>query len=314
MTPLRRRMIEDMQIRNLAPLTQSHTSNRSSGSPVISARSPERLGPTRDPGLADLPGAGQALGSQFDLRRGRRLAVPLHRHASTGLDRQGGHPHRPATAGASRRAEPGGSRRFLNAVKSLKHRVILTVCYAAGLRVSEAVQLKPSRDRQPAHGHPCGGGQRAERSLRDASPRLLDILRDYWKTRSPGEWLFPGDRPGQPITTVRSRTRLPRRPVSDPASSGRSRRIRCAMRSQSICWNPVPICAPSSCCLAIAASPPRHGICASPPTRSAPPPVHWMRCSDDAYRVGARARLTAVRVPQWAGSGGRVPPLRRGFP
>jgi len=31
--------------------------------------------------------------------------------------------------------------RFLLAVENPKHRVILTVCYAAGLRVSEAVRL-----------------------------------------------------------------------------------------------------------------------------------------------------------------------------
>ena len=32
------------------------------------------------------------------------------------------------------------------------------------------------------------------------SPRLLDILRAYWKTAHPKEWLFPGGQPGQPIT------------------------------------------------------------------------------------------------------------------
>jgi integrase/recombinase XerD len=32
---------------------------------------------------------------------------------------------------------------FLDAVKIPKQRLILTVCYAAGLRVSEAVRLKP---------------------------------------------------------------------------------------------------------------------------------------------------------------------------
>ena len=32
------------------------------------------------------------------------------------------------------------------------------------------------------------------------SPRLLEMLRDYWKATRPTEWLFPGDRPGQPIT------------------------------------------------------------------------------------------------------------------
>jgi integrase len=37
---------------------------------------------------------------------------------------------------------PAEVARFLDAVESLKQRVILTVCYAAGLRVSEAVRLK----------------------------------------------------------------------------------------------------------------------------------------------------------------------------
>ncbi len=33
--------------------------------------------------------------------------------------------------------------RFLGAIENLKHRVVLTVCYAAGLRISEAVHLTP---------------------------------------------------------------------------------------------------------------------------------------------------------------------------
>jgi integrase/recombinase XerD len=32
------------------------------------------------------------------------------------------------------------------------------------------------------------------------SPRLLGILRDYWEAAHPREWLFPGERPGEPIT------------------------------------------------------------------------------------------------------------------
>ncbi|MBB6414363.1 site-specific recombinase XerD [Mesorhizobium sangaii] len=32
------------------------------------------------------------------------------------------------------------------------------------------------------------------------SPKLLEILRDYWKVRRPETWLFPGDRARQPIT------------------------------------------------------------------------------------------------------------------
>ena len=33
------------------------------------------------------------------------------------------------------------------------------------------------------------------------SPKLLDILRDYWRKARPKHWLFPGDLPGQPIST-----------------------------------------------------------------------------------------------------------------
>jgi site-specific recombinase XerD len=32
------------------------------------------------------------------------------------------------------------------------------------------------------------------------SPKLLDMLRRYWREARPKAWLFPGDRPGQPIT------------------------------------------------------------------------------------------------------------------
>lgn len=44
---------------------------------------------------------------------------------------------------------------FLDCVGSKKHRAVLTTCYAAGLRISEAVALTPSSDRQQAHGAAC---------------------------------------------------------------------------------------------------------------------------------------------------------------
>jgi site-specific recombinase XerD len=34
------------------------------------------------------------------------------------------------------------------------------------------------------------------------SPKLLDMLRDYWKRTHPGEWLFPGDPPSRPISPM----------------------------------------------------------------------------------------------------------------
>src|SRR5271168_2439573 len=83
---------------------------------------------------------------------------------------------------------------FLDAMKSLKQRVILTVCYAAGLRVSEAVRLKPAAiDSKRMVIRVEAGKGRKDRYVM-LSPRLLDILRDYWNRTHPGEWLFPGDR------------------------------------------------------------------------------------------------------------------------
>ena len=33
------------------------------------------------------------------------------------------------------------------------------------------------------------------------SPKLLEILRDWWRVSRSRPWLFPGDRPGEPLTT-----------------------------------------------------------------------------------------------------------------
>jgi integrase/recombinase XerD len=89
---------------------------------------------------------------------------------------------------------------FLDAVRSLKHRVILTVCYAAGLRVSEAIRLKPAAiDSRRMVLRVEEGKGRKDRYVM-LSPRLLECLRAYYKTARPTEWLFPGERPGQPIS------------------------------------------------------------------------------------------------------------------
>jgi integrase/recombinase XerD len=78
--------------------------------------------------------------------------------------------------------------------------MILTVCYATGLRMSEAVCLKPAAiDSQRMVIRVDQGKGRKDRYVM-LPPKLLAMLRVYWKRTHPGEWLFPGDRAGQPVT------------------------------------------------------------------------------------------------------------------
>jgi site-specific recombinase XerD len=91
---------------------------------------------------------------------------------------------------------------FLAAVDNLKHRMILTVCYATGLRISEAVHLKPGAiDSKRMVIRVEQGKGRKDRYVM-LPPKLLGMLRDYWRRTHPGEWLFPGRQPGQPVSPL----------------------------------------------------------------------------------------------------------------
>ena len=91
---------------------------------------------------------------------------------------------------------------FLNSITYMKHRVILTVCYAAGLRISEAVRLKPGAidSRRMVIRVDAGKGGKDRYVM--LSPRLLELLREYWRTARPKEWLFPGRDGRQPVNTA----------------------------------------------------------------------------------------------------------------
>jgi site-specific recombinase XerD len=90
---------------------------------------------------------------------------------------------------------------FFACVTSRKHRAILTVCYAAGLRISEAVALTaPAIDSQRMVLRVEQGKGQKDRYVM-LSPKLLEILRDWWRVERPDHWLFPGDKPGWHITT-----------------------------------------------------------------------------------------------------------------
>jgi site-specific recombinase XerD len=95
---------------------------------------------------------------------------------------------------------PDEVRHFLGCVENIKHHTILTTCYAAGLRISEALHLKPaSIDRQRMVIRVEQGKGQKDRYVM-LSPKLLTSLEDYWRAARPKEWLFPGDIPGQPLS------------------------------------------------------------------------------------------------------------------
>jgi integrase/recombinase XerD len=87
----------------------------------------------------------------------------------------------------------------LNAVRSLKLRTILTMAYAAGLRISEALRMRVEdvdSKRMVLHIRGAKGGKDRMVLL---SPILLRMLRDYWRAERPtGQLLFPG-RFGKPV-------------------------------------------------------------------------------------------------------------------
>jgi site-specific recombinase XerD len=81
---------------------------------------------------------------------------------------------------------------LFRALRRLKYRALLMTCYAAGLRISEACQLRVEdidSKRMVLRVRYAKGGKQRYTVL---SPRLLEVLREYWKHERPRQWLFPG--------------------------------------------------------------------------------------------------------------------------
>jgi integrase/recombinase XerD len=101
------------------------------------------------------------------------------------------------------------TRRLLAVATSLKARVLLSLSYGCGLRAGEVVRL------QVKHIDSAQRIIRIEQSKgrKDRnvmlSPETVDLLRQWWKARRGFDattplqerWLFPGRRPGKPMTT-----------------------------------------------------------------------------------------------------------------
>ena len=198
MTPLRRRMIDDMTLRNFTPKTiQAYVRCVARFARYFHC-SPERLGPEHV--RAYLLHLRQERNASMSYYSQTRCALRFFYRVTLGRDDV------PASIVPARQPHTlpvvlSGDEvaRLFAAIGNLKHLAILMTTYAAGLRVSEVARLRVEDiDSQRMVIHVRQGKGQKDRYVM-LSPRLLEILRNYWKAVRPRGYLFPGTAPDQPI-------------------------------------------------------------------------------------------------------------------
>jgi len=200
MTSLRQRMTEDMQVRNLALNTQTSYVQQVSLFARYFDKSPEQLGPedirtyqvylTNEKKLAP----GSVLIAVAALRFLYKVSLKKNWTFEDVIPA----PKKPQKLPVV--LSPEEVLQFLGCIGSTKHHAILTTCYAAGLRISEAVRLKPTDiDSQRMVIRVDQGKGQKDRYVM-LSARLLEILRSWWRLEKPQQWLFPSDIPGRHIS------------------------------------------------------------------------------------------------------------------
>ena len=197
-SPLRRRMIEDMTMRKFARKTQHDYVQRVKDFASYLKRSPATANPEDVRGfqlhLAS-SGAGvpkinttiSALRFFFNVTLDR---PDLSRHLSS--------VHEPRKVPVV--LSPEEVARFLEAAPGIKYKAAFSVAYGAGLRVSEVAALKVCDidSKRMMLRVEQGKGRKDRYAM--LSPALLELLRDWYRVARPQGWLFPGQNPTNPIT------------------------------------------------------------------------------------------------------------------
>src|SRR5246127_4068449 len=198
-SPLRRRMIEDMTMRKFAPRTQEGYIRAVKGFSAFLGASPDT--------------------ARFeDLRRyqlhlvSSGAGVPTINHTATALRflfmvtlrKPDVVAYLPFVREPRRLPvvlSPEEVARLLDAAPGLKYKAALSVAYGAGLRASEIISLKIGDiDSAQMVIRVEQGKGRKDRYVM-LSPHLLDLLRAWYKAAPPQGWLFPRRNPVQPMTT-----------------------------------------------------------------------------------------------------------------
>jgi integrase/recombinase XerD len=199
-SPLRRRMIEDMTLRNLSPSTQQSYVYAVANFSRHFGQSPDKLsleqvrayqlhliGLKRS--WTHINQVTCALRFFYAVTLGRKEAVENIISAREPIKQ-------PLVLSAEEVA------RFLEAVPALRDRVALVTAYAAGLRVGEVSRLKPSAIDSKRMLILITAGKGSKDRYVMLSPRLLSILRSYWCLAKPRHWLFPGRNPDDPVSVA----------------------------------------------------------------------------------------------------------------
>jgi len=88
---------------------------------------------------------------------------------------------------------------LIGSASNIKHRVLLLSIYGAGLRVSEAVRLKPAHIESGVMMIRVEDGKGRKDRYTILPEMLLEELKVYWKACRPKKWLFFGRDPMKPM-------------------------------------------------------------------------------------------------------------------
>ena len=89
---------------------------------------------------------------------------------------------------------------LLQAADPQRDRPLLQLAYGCGLRLQELLHVQVADLDGARHVLHVRQGKGQKDRLVPLSAKLLDELRAYWRRCRPASWLFPGARPGQPLS------------------------------------------------------------------------------------------------------------------
>src|ERR1700686_1009763 len=207
-SPLRQRMIEDMNARKLGKHSQKSHIHSCKRFAAFLKRSPETATPDDIRRFQlHLIESGLSICNRNRIMTGVKFLV---RVTLRRLDLRARIYHLRGPQKIPQVMSPDETRRLLAVASSLKVRVLLSLGYGCGLRAGEIVRLKAKHiDSAQKIIRIEQSKGRKDRNVM-LSDETLDLLRQWWKARRRGfdsttpveeRWLFPGRRPGKPMTT-----------------------------------------------------------------------------------------------------------------